>query len=557
MGRFLVQMSAWLILYASSCVHQETAWIETTQEDFADGQLDDGGNLYASWKGDIQVVNSWDLNDDGYLDIVFSNYGSDSTYNIHSDIYWGSKDGFHLQNRTELLTSACIAYGLADLNNDGFLDIIFGSWLNKDREREIDAQNKVWFFDASSLIYWGSDDGFKEDRVTEIPTYGATGISVADLNNDGYLDIIVASAYYRDESQKWDGGAVTIYWGNKEGYRQEKTSRLALFGGMLAFPADLNRDGFLDLIATNLDVESRSVIYYGSPDGFSDENTESLETSLVRSVAVADLNADSFLDIVFANGADVAGYKTNSAIYWGSDGAYSERRRTLLPTMFCMQPAVADLNGDGYLDIVFANCYDGERYDIDSYIYYGSEEGYTVDHRETIPTCGAHSVAVADYDANGELDLVFSNRYDPEGKTVDYFSMLYYQREGTLVLSDIQFPTHDGHHNMNRDLGNIYDREYRDAYTSSVFDAKVDVRWERVEWDADIQEGCSLQVFIRTADRDQEFGSWVEARHGHVLDEPLVSRYCQYRVVFHYDGKGRPRLNEIRVYYTETSGTKG
>ena len=45
-----------------------------------------------------------------------------------------------------------------------------------------------------------------------------------------------------------------------------------------------------------------------------------------------------------------------------------------------------------------------------------TEEGYTVDHREDIPTCGAHSVAIADSNDNKEKDFVFSSRYNPEGK---------------------------------------------------------------------------------------------------------------------------------------------
>ena len=46
-----------------------------------------------------------------------------------------------------------------------------------------------------------------------------------------------------------------------------------------------------------------------------------------------------------------------------------------------------------------------------------TEEGYTADHREDIPTCGAHSVAIADYDDHGEKDLVFLSRYDSDRKT--------------------------------------------------------------------------------------------------------------------------------------------
>jgi hypothetical protein len=49
-------------------------WREHTFEDFSDGRLGDGGaNTYVSARGRVQLVNSWDLNQDGYLDLVFSN----------------------------------------------------------------------------------------------------------------------------------------------------------------------------------------------------------------------------------------------------------------------------------------------------------------------------------------------------------------------------------------------------------------------------------------------------------------------------------------------------
>ena len=529
-----------IILSYTSCTN-ENVWIETTQEDFAYGKFDGGGNLYASPKGDIQVVNSWDLNQDGWLDIFFSNYSNDTSYNIFSDIYWGSEKGFNLKNKTSLLTHASIAHAVADLNNDGFMDIIYGSWQNKEHDmNEYSIEKRNRFFGSYSLIYWGENNGFNTTNYSEIFTYAPTGISVADINNDGYLDIIFGSS---------KEGETVIFWGMQSGFDRKNITKLNGYRGMVNYPVDLNNDSFLDIINTNLEVDSFSKIYYSSKKGFSENNISKLKTSMVRSVAVADLNNDNYLDLIFANGKIKDTYKTDSYIYWGNDKGYSVRRKTLLPTILAMQPAVADMNNDGHLDIVFANCFDGIKYNVNSYIYYGSEHGFSVEDRAEIPTCGAHSIAIADYDENGEMNLVFSSTGDPEGKTVNYFSSLIYQKNGNFVQADVKFPTQDGHHNTNRDLGNIYDRKYRDTYISSILDAHYKVKWRKVDWEADIPEGCAIKVFLRGVNNQHNHQDWIEIEKGQYLENDLISRYCQYKVEFHYDGKGRPKLSEIKINY--------
>jgi hypothetical protein len=65
----------------------------------------------------------------------------------------------------------------------------------------------------------------------------------------------------------------------------------------------------------------------------------------------------------------------------------------------------ADLNQDGYLDLVFSNYCSGTsapwQYEIDSYIYWGGPDGYTTTNRLGLPTLGANGNAVADLDKDG------------------------------------------------------------------------------------------------------------------------------------------------------------
>ena len=250
-----------LLTIQIGCSRQQQ-WIETTQQDFADGTFDGGGNLYASWKGDVQVVNSWDLNNDGWMDLVFTNWGNDESYNIESHIYWGSPDGFSTKNRTGLPTYGSIAHTCADLNNDSYMDLVFTSWLKEG----LNMDSKKRQFDSHAYIYWGDKNGFDAQRYSTLPTAGATGATVADLNNDGYLDLIIASGYYEEEYKPGITKQISkcfIYWGGKDGFSENNRLELkefSHFGSLLITSADLNKDGFLDLIAGNLEENSCSYI---------------------------------------------------------------------------------------------------------------------------------------------------------------------------------------------------------------------------------------------------------------------------------------------------------
>ena len=67
---FLLGLSGLALLCVTSGL-TGTVWTENTFEDFRDGEfLDAGSNLYVSAGGRIQMINRWDLNNDGHPDLV-------------------------------------------------------------------------------------------------------------------------------------------------------------------------------------------------------------------------------------------------------------------------------------------------------------------------------------------------------------------------------------------------------------------------------------------------------------------------------------------------------
>ena len=72
----------------------EDAWVtHDTFQDFSAGRLGDSGvNLYATRSGTLQMIHRWDLNNDGYLDILLGQ-DHDVLENAHILVYWGRAGG--------------------------------------------------------------------------------------------------------------------------------------------------------------------------------------------------------------------------------------------------------------------------------------------------------------------------------------------------------------------------------------------------------------------------------------------------------------------------------
>src|ERR1700736_150075 len=73
-----------------------------------------------------------------------------------------------------------------------------------------------------------------------------------------------------------------------------------------------------------------------------------------RSV-IGSLNNDVYPDIVFCNYIHNYPGLRNAYIYWGGPDGYKPANRTELPTNWAAGVAAADLNGDGYPELIFAN----------------------------------------------------------------------------------------------------------------------------------------------------------------------------------------------------------
>jgi hypothetical protein len=247
-----------------------------------------------------------------------------------------------------------------------------------------------------------------------------TGPIVAgDFNNSGHLGVAIAE--YQNE-------AAVIYLGNGTG---SFTPSSATFADSLGNPvsglqpADFNADGELDLAIIN-EFTGQSPLNLGFGNGaFSHAGDLSTGVSSTG-IAAGDFNGDGKLDTVTVNGGTVKEPTAGVVVSLGvGDGTFtSASNLQFLLGQNLSAVAAADFNGDGKLDIAVTdfggNCV---------FILLGNGDG-TFGTPITIPVgIQPDAITTGDFNNDGKLDLAVANFGD---NTV---TLLLSNGDGTFTAS--------------------------------------------------------------------------------------------------------------------------
>lgn len=256
-----------------------------------------------------------DLDGDGWDDLVLPFYCDVTDFSGEGAIWWGSAEGYDPTRTTALPSTATVAVATADLDGDGWLDLVLVNYADGSSAR------------VDSSIFWGSDEGFSETDTTPLSMEGAREVAIADLDGDGWLDLAFASS---DDEGYAPSTSSPIWWGSAEGYGASHTSSLATLGARDVAAADLDGDGWMDLVYANsgsaTTTHVSSYVYWGSAAGFSTLDRTDLPTEAAWHVTVADADVDGDLDVLFTNHstASTGSYAADSRIYLNAGGAFSE-----------------------------------------------------------------------------------------------------------------------------------------------------------------------------------------------------------------------------------------
>ncbi|HVK16612.1 MAG TPA: FG-GAP-like repeat-containing protein [Fimbriiglobus sp.] len=165
--------------------------------------------------------------------------------------------------------------------------------------------------------------------------------------------------------------------------------------------ADWNGDRLPDLAVANAGANSVSA-FLGNGDGtLRSASTVAVGTSPMH-LATADFNGDAVLDLAVANG----GSGTVGVLLGAGDGTFTAAGTFAVGTG-PSAVAVGDLNGDGQADLAVSRSATNAVS-----VLPGQGDGSfgPATSIATGGTAGANSVAVADFDRDGRLDLVVANR---------------------------------------------------------------------------------------------------------------------------------------------------
>ena len=437
-------------------------------ESFSKGSFEHAGqDIYVSRKGRVQLIRRWDLNNDGYYDLPFASTHNVMVGSIDALGYLQTNRGYRsvlsplhrslalydLWLQEEKSRSSTLrlpadrpsAVLFSDVDRDGHPDIVFAS----------SGLGDTPFSD--SLIYWGSEFGYRRESRTALPTAGAGDVAVGDLNQDSRQDVVFAN---RTGPGRSNPGSY-IYWGSTDFYGVRHRSTVATDGAVGCRIADLDGDGHPDLVFATAGEEGGLEVYWGREKGpdlaapvrFSMPGLVAIETArtedratvlaalsgdqlrlfefqsrrpiLLRTVnrggarvRLEDLDRDGRLEIILAGG-------NASAVIWGKDGA-----KTSVPTLNARDVAVSDLNRDGFPELIFANYSEGTygNLDVSSYVYWGSVHGYADARRTDLQTFGAAAVAVGDLNGDNRQDLLFGNTGSGISGGKDEFVYVYWGR---------------------------------------------------------------------------------------------------------------------------------
>ncbi len=442
-----------------------------------------------------------DLDADGFVDLVFANHHNDTSYATDSFVYWGSASGWSAADRTSLPTLGAWAVEVADLDRDGWLDLIFGNYYDGTRQN------------ISSYVYWGSASGFSTADRLSLPTEGAIDLCVADLDGDEHLEVIVVG--YHNCATSSCGAA---------GYT---TSRVRIFRGTAS-----------------------------GPDPASPTHLPALGG---RGCAVADLDRDGDLDLFLANHYNGSSGLVDSRIFWGEPAmAWDVARSTPFPTSWASRGSIADIDGNGHLDIAIPMAYDGSTYRTASRVYYRNSTGFML--TEFFATVGAYDVELLDWNYDDRVDLLWGGYYD--GSSYLQEARLYAgATPRPLPAMPVAFPTQGTLGLRQHDLGHTYTRGWVETFVSRAIDLGAAVTPTWLDVSASVPPGTSLRLQVRSADDAAGLAaaSWRGPTSGadsyttwpaRLSSAHAGARFVQYRAELEMPrGADSPVLDAVRFFY--------
>ena len=343
----------------------------------------------------IYDVASGDIDHDGDIDIVVATPSTNKLF-----LNDGSQQPF---NSSTAITISTTSYDsrsiqLADMNGDGWLDVVVGN------EGGVSPQPDRLYLNQGTAPYLENITGSN----ISAGNYRTYNIKVADLNNDGFLDVAVSGAnfhlryYLNDQNLDADGNPFTSVSGVTVG------SGHNFYIDTLAL-GDINNDGWIDIVSSGVGTNTnRAYINAGDSVTPFDATTATVNISSDsesgRDIKLRDLDADGDLDVM------VAYTRARDRIYLNNGSSTPFTGVTGIEISGDALDSVgidaADVDGDGDYDILIAHSGINKVY-VNNTATTAFSPADAVD--ATAETENSQAIDYGDVDNDGDIDVVFAD----------------------------------------------------------------------------------------------------------------------------------------------------
>jgi hypothetical protein len=384
---------------AGSWIRQFTA-VGENPVGIASGDLDGDGNLdvaaalylggavsvyYGNGSGDFPVRRDWgvglapnhvaigDLNGDAQPDLVAPS-SQLSQANFQVLINGGART--FLGRRDFDVVGNANGFAVADFDHDGNQDVIVA----------------VYQSNADNLkLIRGSNDGTMKDPVL-VETFGnnlPTNVIAADFNGDGWMD--AAASIFSP------GNSMRVFMNNGQGgFLPSVVYPAGGNPGSLA-AGDINGDGHLDAVVVNSAITDNTIsVFIGLGDGTFLPGYKLPALVDPSDLAIADFDNDEDLDVLVTHGISTA------VLLFVNDGSGGLASQIFSLGVAQGTPSVADLNGDGWLDVALST-------GVASVLFNDGGAGFTLQQGVVAASGG---VGLADFDHDGDTDMVATDFFN-------------------------------------------------------------------------------------------------------------------------------------------------
>lgn len=306
---------------------------------------------------------------------------------VWSEVRFGTASGPSATDVALIKTFMPRGVSAGDIDGDGQHDLVIS-------QNQID---EVHVFEGPIRPGFVYDVPVDPARRLSVPV--PQGHAVADLDNDGDLDMLVCS---------YDADTEPIFGFANDG--QGNFSPLPFdFGGVTAFAegmavGDVNNDGLLDVAYGSLDTAVPSAVFLGRivhakySIGILDQAFYSQRSPSVLGVSLADVDEDGWLDVLLARTFD-----DEIAVHINrTNGDFLNVPNFTIP---CTRPftvtASEDVNNDGHVDVAVAQWKDVTQNTSESRVFLGPDFSQSI----PFPVQDAVSMTLGDMDGNGTTDV--------------------------------------------------------------------------------------------------------------------------------------------------------